>query len=605
MLLALAALVSLTTFAYAKEIKPPDAATRSITEYSGADRYETATKVSLAAYPNPGSAQGVIVAYGMNFPDALTATALAGTIDCPILLTDTNSLPASTVAELDRLQVSTAYIIGGDSVISAAVRDQIKTHLTGNQEIVVLGGVDRYATADAIRDEVISSHNAGKTLILAYGYGFADSASIAPFAARSHSPILRTDSSGDIPEATQAWLAANLDTSGAATTGFNRIIITGGETVVSINAEGYCRNLGYQVERLGGEDRYQTSLLIAQYCVKNAGMSYSNLGLSSGLKFADALVGGVLQAQSNSVMQLVADTSSALVQLRKTILAGDTAAGSYMPVRFFGGISAIPQVVRDEIMGSKVTAYNITLSQAVDYQMTQSPKISSGGSFIAASKDQVAHYLNPANFSASDFQFLVLSRYTGLTATQLNQYLAGKGDGSMAGKGDIFVQAAKDANINEVYLLIHAGWETGWRSSALAQGIYDNPAWGGDGKTYYNFFGIGAYDSGVVPANVLAVDANMTYTDWSGMQKAKAQGWDSLQQAVSGGAAWIKNQYINQGQDTLYKMRWDPVHMVVGSGSHQYAADVNWAAGIAGPIKAFYNSVGMPLYLNYDVPAYL
>ena len=71
-------------------------------------------------------------------------------------------------------------------------------------------------------------------------------------------------------------------------------------------------------------------------------------------------------------------------------------------------------------------------------------------------------------------------------------------------------------------------------------------------------FGIGAVDHDAVK---------------QGFTRAKEEGWDTVKKAIVGGAKFIANSYINQGQNTLYKMRWNPEN----PGDHQYATDISWA----------------------------
>ena len=42
------------------------------------------------------------------------------------------------------------------------------------------------------------------------------------------------------------------------------------------------------------------------------------------------------------------------------------------------------------------------------------------------------------------------------------------------------------------------------------------------------------------------------------------------------------------GQNTLYKMRWNPAH----PGTHQYATDIDWANINAKIIKGYYDKIG-------------
>ncbi|SUJ93207.1 Bifunctional autolysin [Staphylococcus aureus] len=59
------------------------------------------------------------------------------------------------------------------------------------------------------------------------------------------------------------------------------------------------------------------------------------------------------------------------------------------------------------------------------------------------------------------------------------------------------------------------------------------------------------------------------------------------QKAIVGGAKFIGNSYVKAGQNTLYKMRWNPAH----PGTHQYATDVDWANINAKIIKGYYDKI--------------
>ena len=89
-------------------------ATPTVERLWGADRFATAAAVSQAAYP--GGATNVMVATGRNFPDALAGSAAAGNLAMPVLLVETDSIPASTLSEIDRLNPQKIYVLGGAAV---------------------------------------------------------------------------------------------------------------------------------------------------------------------------------------------------------------------------------------------------------------------------------------------------------------------------------------------------------------------------------------------------------------------------------------------------------------------------------------------------------
>lgn len=192
-------------------------------------------------------------------------------------------------------------------------------------------------------------------------------------------------------------------------------------------------------------------------------------------------------------------------------------------------------------------------------------------SWVNASAEDTTYYLNPDNFinnSVSSLQFLKLSEKANINDTEVNQkILAGKG--ILAGKASSFVTAASAYGINEIYLISHALLETGNGTSTLANGVTVN------GKTVYNMYGIGAYDGSAVE---------------SGAQYAYNAGWFTPEAAIIGGAKFIAQGYINAGQDTLYKMRWNPNSASNdGVATHQYASDIGWATKQVNQIYNLYS----------------
>ncbi|AXI39000.1 hypothetical protein CX649_04730 [Bacillaceae bacterium ZC4] len=204
------------------------------------------------------------------------------------------------------------------------------------------------------------------------------------------------------------------------------------------------------------------------------------------------------------------------------------------------------------------------------------------GGWKDADREDVLYFLNPDNFlnynGSEIFQFLKLSQYTGLTADEINNKIL-KGKGILEGKGQAFVTAAQKYNINEIYLVAHALHETGNGTSRLANGVQIN------GKTVYNMYGIGAKDSCPITC---------------GAEYAFQKGWTDPEKAIIGGAAFIGEGYIHNGQDTLYKMRWNPDN----PGTHQYATDIRWAILQANSYIGKYYSLLDKYILYLDIPVF-
>src|SRR5699024_6308752 len=245
--------------------------------------------------------------------------------------------------------------------------------------------------------------------------------------------------------------------------------------------------------------------------------------------------------------------------------------------------------VSTERILTTTTNYTTNFNKVVDIQMSKKPKADGAGK-IDATRSQVEYYVNSSNFgknSTDYFQFLVLSKPAGLNITEVNQKILSN-HGSLTGQAKSFIEAGKKFNINEAYLISHALLETGNGSSRLAQGVpVDNKGNVVEENkkvhTVYNMYGIGAIDSDALK---------------SGAKRAFDERWFTPEEAIIGGAEFI-NTYITRGQDTLYKMRWNPI----SPGYPQYATDVGWAVKQTANISRIYSLLDNYI-LIYDIPKY-
>ena len=300
---------------------------------------------------------------------------------------------------------------------------------------------------------------------------------------------------------------------------------------------------------------------------------------------------------------------------------------AYVATRYLDKISSneqVPPVVGGEstenVSGATIyyKALNYTLQNHVDAQYKKALEggnvISSSISrmseelttsmpqsraFVTPSKADLEYYLNPKNFTNSDkgmIQFLRLDTYKGgITESELNSYLNSlpKVNGKNTvfyNQGKAFINAAQKYDIDLVYLVSHAMWETGYGKSVLAQGQtitsykgkpLDKPV------TVYNFFGIGAIDKS---ANV------------SGAEASYSNGWTSIEKTIEGSAKWISANYIKSSkynQNTIYKMKFNYDYIW-----HQYATDVNWSNGISGIMNNIISMYDTASNLEFEVPDY-
>ncbi len=311
------------------QVETPDVLDVQLVEWSriaGQDRLGTMAKISQAGF---NSADTVVVAYAYNFPDALSATSLAGYYNSPILLCSHDKLNTETAGEIERLGATKVIIIGGEAGISKSVENQIK-NLDGVLQVDRIAGQDRYETSQAVYDmgESLGAWDKQadtKTAIIASGQNFADALSMSPYAYATGSPILLADSDGNLTKESFVELFHS---------NFKQIVIAGGTGVVSQTTQNVLQAfLGDdKAVRLAGEDRYETSSKVVSWCIDN-GMTYEGLCVASGEQFPDALSGGAFCGSKDSIVMLASDTNNnkctkTLGDNKKTILEADVLGGT-------------------------------------------------------------------------------------------------------------------------------------------------------------------------------------------------------------------------------------------------------------------------------------
>jgi putative cell wall-binding protein len=181
-LAALAGLVVAATTLLVAVPAPADAATTS--RISGVDRYATAVGISRSGF-SPGVPVAFVVT-GTNFPDALAAGPAAAHRGGPVLLVERDRLPASTAAELGRLQPGEIVVVGGTSSVSADVARELDRYTSG--AVRRLSGTDRASTAAQVSAATFTS---ASTVLVAGGASFADALAATPAAHRNGAPRRR------------------------------------------------------------------------------------------------------------------------------------------------------------------------------------------------------------------------------------------------------------------------------------------------------------------------------------------------------------------------------------------------------------------------------
>ncbi len=225
---------------------------------SGSDRFATSAQISSRTFPSGAST--VYVASGLDFPDALSAAALAGAADAPLLLVTRSSVPSVILRELRRLDPDRIVVAGGSGVVTSSVISRLRT---------VASDVDR-----------IAGGVGAPVVYIATGAGYADALAAGPAAASVDAPVVLVPGASRSADSATLALLRHLDT--------ERVVIVGGTGAVSSGIQQSLNAAGLAVERIAGAARYATAALIGAAHFPDAPRGY----LATGTGFADALSGG-------------------------------------------------------------------------------------------------------------------------------------------------------------------------------------------------------------------------------------------------------------------------------------------------------------------------
>lgn len=209
---------------------------------SGTDRFISGINASKKMYPN-GTKNVVLISY-TDIVDGYLAVPLATKLNAPILMVKPDSISTEVLAEIERLNVSNVYIIGGTEVVSNKVDLIIKNKF--DIDVKRIGGSNRYITGINIAKEI----NSFSSVVIAPNSNDAiDAAMVASVAAKNGMPLLYSDIkkvSSDLKE----YIKSNKN--------INNIYLAGGNFTNNFITE--ISTLGRNVEVLDGSDRYETNV---------------------------------------------------------------------------------------------------------------------------------------------------------------------------------------------------------------------------------------------------------------------------------------------------------------------------------------------------------
>jgi len=292
--------------------EPPP--TTDVDRWWGPDRYSTAADVSQAQFPS--GTEVVIIATGLNYPDALAAASLAKIRGAPVLLVKGGEVPAATLAEVQRLNPSQIFILGG----TAAVPNSAEHVLDQVAPVTRLAGPNRYATAI----EISRATHSGPvdTVFLAAGTTFVDALVTGPVAASLGDALLLTP-----PTKLDGAVASEIRRLSPS-----KIVVVGGGTIIAQSVVDQLAAYADTVESVSGSDRYATSALMAQY---GFAAGADTVLIATGALFPDALSASGVAGGLHAPVLLVSPTAL------PSVVATELVRLNPSTVRVLGGSEAV------------------------------------------------------------------------------------------------------------------------------------------------------------------------------------------------------------------------------------------------------------------------
>lgn len=386
----------------------------NVQRVAGDTRYDTMSEL-ISNVGGWSASDKVILASGANYPDALSASALAGVHDAPIILTDPTELSSKAAATIKQLGPSTIYVVGGPSAVSDEVL-QAANNICGSSTIRLYGST-RYETSLEILRQCNSSSD---TLIVATGANYADSLSISPYAYVTKSPIVLCDPYGGLTqEAIEAIRAG----------GFSKAILVGGNAAVPDVVISQLNNANIAtdgIRRLSGATRYETSTQITAFEISGTSLFTADpLGFATGSNYADALAMGPCMGRINSPLLLVdngAQTVCAYIERFKGNVGNAFVAGGINAVsdddyqRIVVALTpndtpTQPKPNLTDLSGAQV---KVPQQQYTGQPLTPAPEVTLGDQKLKKDVDYSVSYSNNTKAGTATVTVTGINQYTGV-----------------------------------------------------------------------------------------------------------------------------------------------------------------------------------------------
>lgn len=198
----------------------------------GSNRYITSVEVAKTI----GNNRNILIASGENFPDALSASALAIHKDMNIILTGKNVVPEGIKEYLNENKDKEVYFVGGSAAVSDKTKREIYTLMNKDQNLLsqrIIAGKNRYETSKAVAQAFGPSSSA----IVANALDYKDALLAAPLSAREEAPVMLVSGPTQLGDLSKVLEGRNTTKLYAISTGSNFSINNLGDLSSSLSGE--------------------------------------------------------------------------------------------------------------------------------------------------------------------------------------------------------------------------------------------------------------------------------------------------------------------------------------------------------------------------------
>lgn len=331
----------------------------------------------------------VVVARDDQFADALASGVLQH--DHPMLLVpSTGPIPERVLGELDRLAPSRVIILGGTVAVGEDVEAQMQARGYATER---RAGLSRFETATTIAATDVPE---ATTAILARAFpaadstddtqAFADTLGVGAWAAEEGWPVLLTETQRLTPSTREFLLDSEIET----------IQLIGGTAAISGDVETELVDLGFQVVRVAGADRFGTAVEVAKMRGADSAADVAQV-LVVDSQFANSWAGGLAAAAHSAHFDapIVLTTGTTVPAATMEFLAPGTNGESATPItcvafpdaceqaRVAVGLPAAAEVTSDTPDGAVVSPGQV-VTVTIDPQGRGVSDVVASGSCLAA-----------------------------------------------------------------------------------------------------------------------------------------------------------------------------------------------------------------------------